>query len=339
MVLVRASGAARPVMDRAGVEGGDATGRQRSRARSEGRSVVRVALAGVMLLACADRAAEAPPADTGPVPAAALPAPAVFRIAVTAEDSLIFDQTMAWARRERLDTLEIGPLVAALGRRFVGEPYEPGTLDPPGPERLVVNLRTFDCVTFVENALAMARALRAGEPAFDAYTRELLRIRYRNGEPPGYPARLHYFSEWIAANDAHGVVENITPALGGIADPEPIDFMSAHQASYRQLEDTSNLRAIRAVEIALTERGRVYIPEDRIADVASEIRDGDIIAATSTVAGLDIAHTGIALWVNGALHLMHAPLVGSVVEISAQPLAERILRIDGQDGIMVARPL
>ena len=54
--------------------------------------------------------------------------------------------------------------------------------------------------------------------------------------------------------------------------------------------------------------------------------------------GLDIAHTGIALWVNGKLHLMHAPLVGSVVEISAEPLADRIVRIAGQDGITVARP-
>jgi hypothetical protein len=35
---------------------------------------------------------------------------------------------------------------------------------------------------------------------------------------------------------------------------------------------------------------------------------------------------------------MHAPLVGSVVEISEVPLADRILDIRGQDGILVARP-
>ena len=55
--------------------------------------------------------------------------------------------------------------------------------------------------------------------------------------------------------------------------------------------------------------------------------------------GLDIAHTGLALWVDGKLHLMHAPLVGTVVEISKLPLADRIQGIEGQDGIMVARPL
>jgi len=55
------------------------------------------------------------------------------------------------------------------------------------------------------------------------------------------------------------------------------------------------------------------------------------------VPGLDVAHTGIALWVDGELRLLHAPLVGEVVQISEASLAERILRIDGQDGIIVVR--
>ena len=76
-----------------------------------------------------------------------------------------------------------------------------------------------------------------------------------------------------------------------------------------------------------------------IAGVEDRIQDGDIIAATSTVAGLDIAHTGIALWRDGRLHLLHAPLAGGVVQISELSLAERIQRIGGQDGVMVARPL
>ena len=298
------------------------------------------ALLCAIAAACADAPEEAASADTDlPSAAAEIEAPAADRIAVTAEDTAIFARTMAWAQEQRLDTLPIGPMIAALGRRFVGAPYEPGTLDPPGPERLVVNLRTFDCVTFVESTLAMARVLRAGEPTFDAFTRELLRIRYQDGVPPTYPARLHYFSDWIASNEAKGIVENVTGELGGVVDPEPIAFMTGHRASYRQLGDTAHLRAIEEREAELSARERVYIPEAGIADVAAEIRDGDIIAATSTLEGLDIAHTGIALWVDGALHLMHAPLVGSVVEISEQPLADRIQRIEGQDGIMVARPL
>lgn len=298
-------------------------------------TVLTVAFAAA--LAACGGAEEAPPPATDRAPAAEVAA-ATGEIVSTAEDVAVFDSTMAWAKRERLDTLATGPLMAALGRRFVGAPYEPGTLDPPGPERLVVNLRSFDCVTYVESMLAMARVLRAGDATFDAFTRELSRIRYMADVPPDYPTRLHYFSHWIEANDAKGLVENVTRALGGVQDPEPIDFMSSHVESYRQLRDTTFLARIRQTEGELTERGRFYIPEGEIAGVANDIRDGDIIAATSTLAGLDVAHTGLALRVDGELHLMHAPLVGSVVEISDQPLAIRIQRIESQDGIMIARP-
>jgi hypothetical protein len=125
-----------------------------------------------------------------------------------------------------------------------------------------------------------------------------------------------------------------------VRDDEPVNFMSTHPDAYRQLsEDPANVGRIRETETALTTAGRTYVPEDRIASVADRIQEGDIIAATSTVAGLDVAHTGLAVRVDGALHLLHAPLVGDSVEISTVPLADRILSIEGQDGILVARPL
>ena len=124
-----------------------------------------------------------------------------------------------------------------------------------------------------------------------------------------------------------------------MADTEPIDFMTTHADAYRQLsENPAFLAELTQVEARLSAESRFYIPEDGIAGVEDQIQDGDIIAATSTVAGLDIAHTGIALWRDGRLHLLHAPLAGGVVQISETPLAERIQRISGQDGVMVARP-
>jgi len=297
----------------------------------------------ILMLATATGACAQPDdaAQNGSAPGAAeqaTPQDAPVVVSDTPEDSLIFERTVAWVRESRSDTLPIGELIAVIGQRFVGAPYTPGLLEVPETEQLVVNLREFDCVTYVEHMLSMARAIAAGEPTYGRFKDELRRIRYRDGELTGYPSRLHYFSEWISNNDDKGVVENITQALGGVRDTTGIDFMSRHTESYRQLADSVNLQAIREKEAELSSFPRYMIPENRIADVADQIRNGDVIAATSTVPGLDIAHTGLALWVDGRLHLMHAPLVGSMVEISEVPLAERIQRIEAQDGIMVARP-
>src|SRR5690554_2753898 len=40
----------------------------------------------------------------------------------TERDLRIFNETMAWARAERLDTLPIGEIMVRIGRRFVGAP-------------------------------------------------------------------------------------------------------------------------------------------------------------------------------------------------------------------------
>lgn len=303
----------------------------------------RRAVAAILLvlpLGC--RGAEEAAQNQGDAAPAAQAAPAgmdAAAISLTAEDSVIFASTVAWVREQRLDTLPTGELMASIGRRFVGAPYVPKTLDPPGPERLIVNLRTFDCVTYVETMFALARVIRAGRDDFAVFVDELRRIRYRTGEAASYPERLHYFSDWIAANESKGLVRNMTPDLGGVPDTARVDFMSTHADLYWQLADSAVAAAVRSTEAGLSARLRTWIPQDSIARIAGGIRNGDIIAATSTVPGLDIAHTGLALWLDGRLHLMHAPLVGSVVEISEVPLAERIRGIGGQDGIMVARPL
>jgi hypothetical protein len=265
--------------------------------------------------------------------------PGAFALDMAPEDSVIFrdryDQAIAagWA------DLPIGQTIIRIAETFVGAPYVPGTLEAAGPERLIVNLRVFDCVTLIESVIAIARVVHSGEPDFRAFTRELARIRYRAGEQAGYPSRLHYFSDWIADNEARGFLRNVTRDLGGVLYDEPVDFMSRNVDAYRQLGEAMNLDAILDVEARLSAQTRYRIPQEAIAAAAARIQDGDIIAATSSITGLDIAHTGLAIWRDGRLHLLHAPLVGSVVEISVQPLADRIQRITGQHGIMVARPL
>jgi hypothetical protein len=280
-----------------------------------------------------DRDAAPPAEPTAERTTAALPFEA------TAEDSAIFAETIAWAYDAGLADQPIGDIIVAIAERFVGAPYEPNPLEFVGEERLIINLRIFDCVTLVESVLAMARLVRDGRRDFADFRTELQRIRYRDGIIDGYISRLHYFSDWIADNEQRGMLRDVTAEVGGERTAEPIDFMSRNPDAYRQLSDPVVLDAVRAMEARISERERYVIPQARIGALAARIRAGDIIAATSSVRGLDIAHTGFAYWRDGQLHLLHAPLVGTVVEISTQPLAERIQRIRTQDGITVARPL
>jgi hypothetical protein len=264
----------------------------------------------------------------------------------TKRDWAIFERTIRWAGAHRIRELPIGTAIARLGATFVGATYRPGTLEVPGPERLVIDLRELDCVTFVENVLALVRfarhdgvALLTDPPTararYESYLRDL---RYRGGVIDGYPSRLHYFSDWLAEDEARGRIRLVTRELGAVPDSEPVTFMTTHRGAYRQLADSANFAAIERVEHALDGRlPRWYLPKGRIASAERRIEDGDLIAATSTTPGLDVAHTGFAIWRGGRLHLLHAPLVGKSVEISEKSLADRIAGIRTQDGIMVAR--
>ena len=313
-----------------------------------------VATTSLTILVACDRsvpstmAGVVPSGQPGPVLDLPLEADGFQLLHETERDWAIARGTVVWAREIGLNTRPVGEVMVTLATTFVGAPYAPGTLEVPGPEALVINLRTFDCVTLVEHVLVLARltvsqdaGLLDDEEAFrEEYRRELTDARYRGGMLSGYLSRLHYFSEWIRDAEAKGLVRAMSYSLGGVEDSRPIRFMSEHPESYRQLsEDFEVLEGIRRMEEGVTAEPRFYIPEDRIPDRAAGIQDGDIIAAVSTLDGLDVAHTGIALWQEGELHLLHAPLVGDSVEVSELPLWERIRGFSSQMGIMVARPL
>ena len=112
-------------------------------------------------------------------------------VIVLTEDRQICKALLEQARERGDSARSVGDLIVEVGLHFLDAPYEAGTLEQKGPERLVVNLRAFDCVTFVENAVVLAGMIRAGKTALGDYTAALERIRYRGGRRDGYPSRLH----------------------------------------------------------------------------------------------------------------------------------------------------
>ncbi|MBT8292784.1 MAG: DUF1460 domain-containing protein [Eudoraea sp.] len=239
---------------------------------------------------------------------------------------------------QKLKQSDLGNTMISVGRTFLGLPYVAKTLEIGETEALVINLQGMDCTTYVENVLAFSILLYEDKMHFDAFINTLENIRYKDGELDGYASRLHYFSEWIANNEKKGLLEDITAETGGIEIKKEINFMSTHRDLYPFLADEENFNKIKASEISLNHQPICILPQDQIEANENLIKNGDIIALTTAIPGLDITHTGIAIRENdGRIHLLHASSSG-MVEISELPLADYLKKIKKNTGIMVARP-
>ncbi|WP_075350326.1 N-acetylmuramoyl-L-alanine amidase-like domain-containing protein [Algoriphagus marinus] len=224
-----------------------------------------------------------------------------------------------------------------IGQWFLETPYIEKTLELPGSEKLVINLTGLDCTTFVETVVTMTRLTENGTFTFEDFEKELENLRYRSGKNEGYPSRLHYFSDWIYENEQKGILKDITKEIGGSPYPNAPSFMSENPKFYRQLADQGNLAEIKITETAIKERGYFYIPKAEISQLEKNIQSGDLIAITTSMANLDIVHTGFAIKKNGRIHLLHASSKNMEVEISEKPLADYLAANKSQSGIMVAR--
>ena len=132
------------------------------------------------------------------------------------DDSEICEKKFSIFVDKGLKNTTIGDAITEIGKSFLGTDYAAGTLEINSPkEELVVNLRGFDCVTFVENSLTFARCLKNGKTSFEDYKNELKYIRYREGKIDGFASRLNYFCDWIHDNENKGIVKNISAEFGG----------------------------------------------------------------------------------------------------------------------------
>lgn len=209
-------------------------------------------------------------------------------------------------------------------RRLMGISYVANTLDEKDDETLVVHLDKADCTTFVETVLALTLAEKEKKVDFGSFKEALQRIRYRGGQRDGYLSRLHYFSDWIEDNERKGIVYERTKSLC-FAQPLVLNlnFMSTHPDSYRQLSASPALIAKMVdIERKWVNVSVYYLPKSKLNAIRRElgIENGDILAITTNIKGLDVVHTGFAYWVGEKLHLLHASSTLKRVVLDSQPL-------------------
>jgi uncharacterized protein YerC len=244
----------------------------------------------------------------------------------------------AMARDSSWSRLPLGMLMTKLGHELLGTPYVGGTLEGDGPEVCRVRLDGLDCVTFFETVLNLARNLKHGTSGYDRLLESITQTRYRSGRIDGYTSRLHYTTEWILDNAAKGIVTDISRQLGGRPMQMKLDFMSTHPQYYPALgADASAIQQIAKIEQRLQMVTMHVVPREKVADIESELRDGDIVAIMTSKKGLDYAHTGIIVREGRRARFMHASSTKKQVVLDGY-LADVIARVDTWTGISVARP-
>lgn len=215
-----------------------------------------------------------------------------------------------------------------IGKTFLGTPYVANVLDKGEDEKLIVNPDEVDCMTLVEYVLVAAN-----------FAPSVQNIRYRDGKINGYTSRLHYTSDWINNGIRNGFLEDITALNSQETMKLVISYMSAHPESYKQLADSpANVARMVTYEKALTGQTVHWLSKEKLPEEGFPwIKEGDIIAITTSIAGLDIAHMGLAIYEKGKLHLLHASSTAGKVVISESPLCRMLDKNKSWTGIRVIR--
>lgn len=262
----------------------------------------------------------------------------------TADEQIIADilqrcQEYSWKSETYIDSL---------ASCFLGSPYVAATLESEdGEENLVINLRELDCMTLVENVLALHRLLHEAasfsyreEVALQRFPEILEEIRYRQGQRQNYASRLHYTSEWIVDNTAKGYVKEISSQYSEAIYQIHLDYMSTHPQAYNALQKHPELiPQIAAVEAKMEAYQMCYIPKEAVADCEKDIPSGCIVAIIGSTPGLDFAHLGFSSRQGDKLQLLHASSTGKKVMLSPGSLSDYLNDIKRFKGIVLLQVL
>jgi hypothetical protein len=198
-----------------------------------------------------------------------------------------------------------------LSRQFLGRPYKSNPLIGSAEiaEVFTASLDGFDCVTYIETVLALARA-----SDIDELIEQLRKIRYERGLVD-WRRRNHYMTAWIRNNIRNGILK-------------PIPMPRVPMVSRDRVLDTVAGLAPRCSRIKC-------VPKRAAAQLEPHLRSGDLIFFASTRPSLDVFHAGIVVRSGETLMMRHASRSqGGVVE---QPLRD-FMKSNRMAGVMAVRP-
>lgn len=224
-------------------------------------------------------------------------------------ESNIFTKIINKSQREQWRNLPIGELIGKIGIELIDLPYIKHTLEVGFREKCIVTFSGFDCVTFFEVTLCMARIIKKGFNSFEDLINEVTFTRYRNGKIEDYASRLHYTSDWIFDNILKKVIRDKTKDLSKKRIRFNVFFMSHHPNSYPVLKfNPEQVNKIIEIEREINKRKYYYIPKEIIPNIEKKMKTGDIIAIVTRKVGLDYSHVGLIYKERDQARFLHASM-------------------------------
>jgi len=195
-------------------------------------------------------------------------------------------------------------------RHFLGRPYKPNPLigSADTAEVFTASLDGFDCVTYIETVLALARASNV-----DGFTQWLRKIRYEDGRVQ-WLRRNHYMTLWIRNNLRKGIIKPVSmPAVPTVSRERVLNVVSG--------------LAVRRTRVKC-------VPKAAVPRLEPYLQNGDLIFFVSTRKDLDVFHAGIISRDGKKVLLRHASRShGAVVEQESIDF----LRANRMVGVIVVR--
>ncbi|HUO06474.1 MAG TPA: N-acetylmuramoyl-L-alanine amidase-like domain-containing protein [Candidatus Binataceae bacterium] len=205
----------------------------------------------------------------------------------------------------------IGHRIKVLSARLLGHPYKSNPLigSADTDEVFTAAMDGFDCVTYIETVLALARASIVND-----FIERLRKIRYERGRIQ-WARRNHYTTRWIRNNVREMIIRPVS--------------MPARLTVTRE-------RILNVIPGLAVHRIRIKcVPKSAVSQIVSRLQTGDLIFFASVRRNLDVFHAGIIVRDGERTLIRHASRShGVVVE---QKLSD-FLKANRMAGVIVARP-
>jgi hypothetical protein len=245
--------------------------------------------------------------------------PLLLLLALSAQPTAPEPLLRALAERPGGAERAVAATAPLVGRRYLLSALGEGSGPDPDPR---FRLDAFDCVTFVETAIALGNARDLAEAA-----RILDDVRY--GGPVAFARRNHYvIPQWIPANLARGWVEDVADAVAGTEAVDAVERFD--EARWRRLARAGAI--VRHLPADAWPRGDYrarMVPARRVLALADRIPEGTIVWVVredGPARPTRVSHAGlVVVGARGERRVRHATASVGTTRVIEEPL-DRFLR-------------